>query len=464
MPRSKKTSNDTLTYTKKTVYELNGKKAFDTALAYAEEYKKFLDTSKTEREAVATAIKMAEANGYKAYSLGKTVKPGDRYYFNNRDKNLFLFQIGSEPLENGIRITASHIDSPRLDLKPCPLYEESGMSFFKTHYYGGIRKYQWVTVPLALHGIVARTDGTVVNINIGDEDGDPVFYVDDLLPHLGRATNAKPLGEAIPAEKLNVVTGSFPGEKADEKDAVKAYTLSLIHEKYGICEEDFFSADLCLVPAGKARDVGFDRSLIVGYGHDDKCCAYPSLTALFAAKDSPHTLLTILADKEEIGSEGVSGMQCDLVLDLIDQFSKSLKANPAIVRANSKCLSADVTANYDPAFSEVFEIRNSAIVNCGISLMKYTGSGGKGGSNDAPAEYVAWIRQMLKAADVVWQMAELGKVDVGGGGTVAKYLANHNIPTIDIGVGVLSMHAPYELISKADLYEGHKAMLSFNTF
>ncbi|MBQ7152354.1 MAG: aminopeptidase, partial [Clostridia bacterium] len=282
MPRSKKTSNDTLTYTKKTVYELNGKKAFDTALAYAEEYKKFLDTSKTEREAVATAIKMAEANGYKAYSLGKTVKPGDRYYFNNRDKNLFLFQIGSEPLENGIRITASHIDSPRLDLKPCPLYEESGMSFFKTHYYGGIRKYQWVTVPLALHGIVARTDGTVVNINIGDEDGDPVFYVDDLLPHLGRATNAKPLGEAIPAEKLNVVTGSFPGEKADEKDAVKAYTLSLIHEKYGICEEDFFSADLCLVPAGKARDVGFDRSRIVGYGHDDKCCAYPYQTALFA--------------------------------------------------------------------------------------------------------------------------------------------------------------------------------------
>jgi aspartyl aminopeptidase len=458
---------DTLMYHKKSFYEVFKPDAPEiTAMQeYAKGYMTYMDASKTEREAVVASIALCEANGYREWKLGEPLVAGDRVYYNNRGKNLFVFAVGSEPINCGIRFVASHIDAPRLDLKPCPVYEDHGMGFFKTHYYGGIRKYQWVTVPLALHGVVVKNDGTVVDITVGEDDTDPVFYINDLLPHLGRADEAKPLGSAIPGEKLNILVGSQPlyeeGEDKPAADGVKLNVLKMLNERYGIVEEDFISAELSIVPAMKARDVGFDRSMIGAYGHDDRVCSYPALTALFESEDSVHTRMAILADKEEIGSEGVTGMQCELVLDLVDALAASLGGCSAIVRANSKCLSADVTANYEPNFSDVFEIRNSAIINCGVSLAKYTGSGGKGGTNDAPAEFVGWIRSVLNNAGVVWQMAELGRVDAGGGGTVAKYLSKHNIDTIDIGVGVTSMHAPYEVIAKADLYETHRAFKAF---
>lgn len=459
---SEKKKYEELTYSKKSFYEVfeNEPTMIDAAYDYARGYATYLDSSKTEREAVITSIALAEKNGYRAWKLGDPVKAGDRIYYNNRGKNLFVMQIGTEPINCGIRIVASHIDSPRLDLKPCPAYEDNGMAFFKTHYYGGVRKYQWVTVPLALHGVVIKADGEVVDVCVGEDDADPIFYINDLLPHLGRAQSEQPLAKAIPGEKLNVLIGSCPLADA-EKDAVKIHALKLLNDKYGITERDLLSAELCVVPALKARDVGFDRSMMAAYGHDDRVCAYPSLTALFESEDTTHTKMIILADKEETGSEGATGMQCEVVLDLIDLLAEALGGKPSIVRANSKCLSSDVTANFEPNFPDVFEIRNSSIINCGVSIAKYTGSGGKGGTNDAHAEYTAWVRSVLDKAGIVWQIAELGRVDAGGGGTVAKYLSKHNIDTIDIGVGVTAMHAPYELISKADLYEAHRAFAAF---
>ena len=420
-----------------------------------------MDESKTEREAVKTSIALAEKNGYKPYSFGMSIKPGDKYYYNNRSRNLYLFRVGTENINNGIRIVASHIDSPRLDFKQTPIYEDGGFCFAKTHYYGGVRKYQWVALPLALHGTVAKKDGSVVDIKIGDELGDPVFYINDLLPHLAKDQSAKPLSTAIPAESLNIVLGSRPIKDEEGGDRVKLNVLNLLNEKYGITEEDFLSADIFAVPAEKAKDVGFDRSLISAYGHDDKVCAYPSLTALFESDDSVHTVMVVLADKEEIGSEGNTGMQCALFTDLMGAISEELGGNIYSVKANSKCLSADVNACFDPNFAEVFESRNSAKINCGIAMSKYTGSGGKGGTNDAPAEYVAWIRKIFEDNGVIWQAAELGKADQGGGGTVAKFIAKHNIETVDLGVAVISMHAPYELVSKADVYTAHKAFLAF---
>ena len=457
-----KKSYEELTYQKKSFYEVfeNDAATVDAAYDYAHGYMRYLDDAKTEREAVTAAIALAEAKGYRAWSLGDEIKVGDRLYFNNRGKNLFLLQIGSEPINSGIRIVAAHIDSPRLDLKPCPLYEDNGMGFFKTHYYGGVRKYQWVTVPLALHGVVIKADGETVNVSIGEDDSDPIFYINDLLPHLGGAQSEKPLGSAIPGEKLNVLIGSRPLADA-EKDAVKIHALKLLNEQYGITEKDLLSAELGVVPALKARDVGFDRSMIAAYGHDDRVCAYPAMTALFTEENDTHTKMVILADKEETGSDGVTGMQCEVILDLIDTLAEALGGKSAIVRANSKCLSSDVTANYEPNFPDVFEIRNSSIINCGVSISKYTGARGKSSTNDATAEYTAWLRRVLDGAGVVWQIAELGAVDAGGGGTVAKYLSVHNIDTIDIGVGVTAMHAPYEVISKADLYEAHRAFAAF---
>ena len=390
------------------------------------------------------------------------VKAGGKYYYNNRDKNLFVFSIGSENIENGIRISAAHVDSPRIDLKPCPLYQEGGMSFFKTHYYGGIRKYQWVTIPLALHGVVVKADGTVVNVTIGEDDNDPLLYINDLLPHLGHGDDRKPLGEAIPGEKLNVLVGSIPCGEGE--DAIKLNVMKILNEKYDIVEEDFLSAELCVVPAAKARDVGLDRSMIGAYGHDDRVCAYPALTALFDNVDSKHTLMCILADKEETGSDGITGMQSDLILDLIAEISASLGADPIKVRANSKCLSADVSAAYDPNFADVFERRNAPLLSCGAILMKYTGSRGKGGTSDANPEFIAWLRGVLAKDNVLWQTGELGKVDVGGGGTVAKFIAKHNIDTVDLGVPVISMHAPYEIVSKVDVYETYRAFCAFSKY
>ena len=455
--------NKNLRYEKKTVYELAGATVVNEAYEYAKNYVKFLDASKTEREAVVESIRIAEAAGYRAWNFGDAINVGDKLYYNNRGKNIFLFRIGTENINNGIRITAAHIDSPRLDLKPVPLYEENGMSFFKTHYYGGVRKYQWLAMPLALHGVVVKQDGTVVDVVVGEDETDPVMYITDLLPHLARAQGGKTINEVFQAEKLNILVGSRPVD-GEEKDAVKAGVLNYLNEKYGIAEDDFLSAELSIVPAAKARDVGFDRSMICGYGHDDRVCSYPSLTAMIDSENTTHTSMCLLVDKEETGSDGVTGMQSSLITDLIAEIAKALGGNEAAVRANSKCLSSDVTAVYDPNYADVYEHRNSSLLGCGVSICKYTGSGGKGGTSDASAEMVGWTRRFLNEAGVVWQICELGKTDVGGGGTVAKYMANHNIDTIDIGVGVLSMHAPYEVIAKVDLYEAYRAFKAFYQF
>ena len=455
--------NQNLRYEKKTVYELAGATVVEEAYEYAKNYVKFLDAAKTEREAVVESVRIAEAAGYRAWNFGDPINAGDKLYYNNRGKNIFLMRIGTENINNGIRITAAHIDSPRLDLKPVPLYEEHGMSFFKTHYYGGVRKYQWLAMPLALHGVVVKQDGTVVDVVIGEDEADPVMYITDLLPHLARAQGGKALNEVFQAEKLNILVGSRPVD-GEEKDAVKAGVLNYLNEKYGIVEEDFLSAELSIVPAAKARDVGFDRSMICAYGHDDRVCAYPSLTAMIDSTDTVHTSMCLLVDKEETGSDGVTGMQSSLIVDVIAEIAKALGGNEAAVRANSKCLSSDVTATFDPNYADVYEHRNSSLIGCGVCLCKYTGSGGKGGTSDASAEMVGWTRRFLNEAGVVWQISELGKTDVGGGGTVAKYMANHNIDTIDIGVGVLSMHAPYELIAKVDLYEAYRAFKAFYQF
>ena len=452
-----------LIYEKKTVYEKAGADVVNAAYDYAKGYARFLDAAKTEREAVTECVRMAEEAGFRPYSFGDALKAGDKRYYNNRGKGIYLFRVGSEAINNGIRITAAHLDSPRLDLKQVPVYEESGMCYLKTHYYGGIRKYQWLATPLALHGVVVKQNGEVVTVVIGEKDSDPVMYITDLLPHLAAAENEKPVSKAFQAEKLNILVGSRPVE-GEEKDAVKMGVLNYLYENYGITEEDLLSAELSIVPAAKARDVGLDRSMIGGYGHDDRCCAYPSITALINADDSIHTTMCILVDKEETGSDGVSGMQSRLILDLIGEITKALGGNEPTVRANSKCLSSDVTATFDPAFADVYEHRNSSLIGCGVSMCKFTGSRGKGGTSDASAELVGWVRRCLNEAGVVWQTCELGKTDVGGGGTVAKFLANHNIDTVDLGVGVLSMHAPYELIAKVDLYEAYRAFYAFYRF
>lgn len=427
---------------------------------YAEGYKKFLDAGKTERESVKVAIKHAEAKGFSEYHLGDKLKVGDKKYFINRAKSLVLFKIGSKNIEeDGIRLIASHIDAPRIDLKQVPIYEDSNMCFFKTHYYGGIKKYQWTAIPLALHGTVILKDGKKVDICIGEDAGDPVFCINDLLPHLDR-NSSKQANNIIEGEQLNVLVGgmTFDDKKVSEK--VKLNILSILNEKYGMCEEDFLSSELCVVPAFAARDIGFDRSLIGAYGHDDRVCAYPALTAILDS-DSEHTMVVLLVDKEEIGSEGTTGMKCQIYYDLMEEISESLGANFRKVRNASRCLSADVTAGYDPSFAQVYEKMNAAIISAGTCMNKFTGAGGKSSSSDASAEFVGEIRRAFADADVVWQMAELGKVDIGGGGTVAKYIANLNIDTVDIGVPVLSMHAPFEVISKADLYSNYKAFLAF---
>ena len=450
-------------YEKKTVYEKAGAEIVAAAYEYAKGYAEFLDTAKTEREAVAECVRMAEAAGYRAYQFGDPMKAGDKLYYNNRGKNIFMFRIGSEPINNGVRITAAHLDSPRLDLKQVPVYEDNGMCFLKTHYYGGVRKYQWLAMPLALHGVVIKQSGESVTITIGEKESDPVMYITDLLPHLASGQAGQTIREAFPAERLNILVGSKPLE-GEEKDGIKHGVLNYLYTEYGITEEDLLSAELCIVPAARARDVGFDRSMICAYGHDDRVCAYPSITALIDAEDTAHTSMCLLVDKEETGSDGVTGMQSSLITDLISEISRALGGNEATVRANSKCLSSDVTAAFDPNFSDVYEHRNSSLISCGVSMCKYTGSGGKGGTSDASAELVGWVRRCLNEAGVVWQTCELGKTDVGGGGTVAKYMANHNIDTIDIGVGVLSMHAPYEVISKVDLYEAYRAFKAFYNF
>lgn len=429
------------------------------AFEFAKGYMNFLDNAKTEREAVCEAIKLAEAKGYKEYKIGDKISVGDKFYLNNRAKSIYFVSVGTEDIANGIRIMAAHIDAPRIDLKQVPLYEADGMAFLKTHYYGGIRKYQWTATPLAMHGAVVKADGTVVNVTVGEDDSDPIFYINDLLPHLAANQSKEPLGTAIKGETLNILCGSMPVE-GEESDAIKKNVIKLLNEKYGITESDFISAEISLVPAAKARDIGLDRALIGSYGHDDRVCSYPALMAMLDTP-SDKTVMCVLADKEETGSIGVTGMQSQIFTDLMDEIAINLGANPRVVRGNSTCLSADVTAAFDPNFAEVYEKRNSAIIGSGVSISKYTGARGKSGTSDASAEFVGAIRNMLDTAGVVWQSAELGKVDEGGGGTVAAYIANRNIDTLDIGVPVISMHAPYEVVSKVDVYAAYEAFAAF---
>lgn len=451
-----------LSYKKKNFFEASDDAKIKAAFDYAEGYKKYIDSSKTEREAVKASISLCQAKGYEEYRFGDNLKKGGKYYFNNRGKSLVVFKIGTEDVgEKGIRILASHIDSPRIDVKQNPLYEDSSMAFLKTHYYGGIKKYQWTAIPLALHGTVVLKSGEVVDIAIGEKESDPVFYVNDLLPHLSREQNSKPLAQAIDGESLNILVGGLPFKDDEVKETVKLSVLKNLNDAYGMEESDFLSAELSAVPAFNARDIGFDRALVGGYGHDDRVCSYPALTALLDSDDDKNTVMVVLADKEEIGSEGNTGMQCKVYEDLIDIISAFFGKPSALCRANSLCLSADVTAAFDPNFAGVFEKRNSSLVSYGAAVCKFTGAGGKSGSSDASAEFCGKLRKLFDDAGVIWQTAELGKVDAGGGGTVAKFIAKLNIDTIDIGVPVISMHAPYEVISKGDLYSVYEAFAAF---
>ncbi|MDY2809995.1 MAG: aminopeptidase [Candidatus Faecousia sp.] len=424
--------------------------------AYCKRYAAFMDACKTEREATAWTAKAAEAHGFKPFAAGMTLNPGDKVYYVNRKKSIILAVMGEKSLAEGANICAAHVDSPRMDLKPNPLYEDSEIAYFKTHYYGGIKKYQWPTVPLALHGVVYRKDGSVITVTIGEDDTDPVLVVSDLLIHLSADQMKKPLAEGIAGEQLNVILGTEPIE-GEGSDLVKLNVMKLLNEKYGLIEEDFLSAELTIVPAGKCREVGLDRSLLGAYGHDDRVCAYAEIEPLLSMGIPTHTAVCILADKEEIGSVGISGMQSQcfetFMQDLCDIQGVSLNH----CFANSFCLSADVSNAFDPNFAETCDRRNNAMLNYGVSIMKYTGSRGKGGCSDASAEAMGHVRTTLDKAGVIWQVSTLGKVDQGGGGTVAAYMANRNIVTVDAGVPVLCMHAPLEIVSKLDCYETMKA-------
>ena len=419
--------------------------------AFAKRYMAFMDECKTEREATSWAVREAEKLGYKPFTPGMSANPGDKIYYNCRDKAIALAVIGTESLSKGANICAAHVDSPRMDLKPNPLYEDGEIAYFKTHYYGGIKKYQWPTIPLALHGVVYRQDGSVITITIGEDDNDPVLMVTDLLPHLAADQMQKTLAKGIAGEQLNVILGTEPIE-GEGADLVKLNVMKWLNEKYGLIEADFQSAELVIVPAGRCREVGFDRSLISAYGHDDRVCAYAELEALFTIDTPAKTAVCILADKEEIGSVGISGMQSHYFEHFMGGLCDAQGVKLEDCFANSFCLSADVSNAHDPNFAEVSDRRNNAAVNYGVSICKYTGRAGKGGASDASAEAMGHVRTTFNNAGVIWQLATLGKVDQGGGGTVAAYMANRNIVTVDAGVPVLSMHAPLELVSKLDTY------------
>lgn len=437
----------------------------EVAYAYCEGYKDFLNNAKTEREFTAKAVEVLREAGYVAFEEGRQYKPGDKVYYINRGKSLLMSTFGTASLERGVRLNAAHIDSPRLDLKPNPLYENHEMAYFKTHYYGGIRKYQWVTVPLAMHGVIIKKNGETVNVCVGEAEGDPVFCVTDLLPHLGAKQNERKLSEGIKGEELNIVIGSLPFvDSAEEdaiKEAVKLNALALLNERYGVTEQDFMRAEIEFVPATKAMDIGFDRSLIGAYGQDDKVCAYTALTAEISVKNPYYTTVTVLADKEEIGSYGNTGLSSDFVLHYLEDLAACQGVSVRKVLRNSIALSSDVNGAYDPSFAYVYEERNSCFINKGPCLTKYTGARGKSGSNDASAETMAKIISIMDEAGVYWQIGELGAVDEGGGGTVALYVASMDMDVVDLGVPILCMHSPFELSSKLDVYYTHKAFAAF---
>ncbi len=443
----------------------NGYELIDTAERiavedYCEGYKAYLNVSRTEREAVAEAIRIADEKGFVPFVPGMELKAGMKLYRSNRGKALMLAVIGSKSLSQGCNIAAAHVDAPRLDLKQLPLYEDNELAYFKTHYYGGIKKYQWLTVPLELHGVVALKSGETVEVVIGREKDDPRFVITDLLPHLAADQSRKTLSEAIPGESLNILIGSQPYDD-EGKDRVKLAVMSILNDTYGICEEDFLSAELEAVPAYDVCDIGLDRSLVGGYGHDDRVCSYAELKAIFDIENPEMTAVCILADKEEIGSEGTSGMQSAAFECFMEDLCAAQGVELRRCFENSSCLSADVCNAFDPNFPEVSEKRNNGKINYGLALCKYTGARGKSGTNDADAELVAKLRSLFADKGVIWQMAELGKVDQGGGGTVAKYMANRNISTIDAGVPVLSMHAPFEVVAKFDCYMTYKGVKAF---
>lgn len=441
--------------------------------AFAEGYKKFISDCKTERECVKELIAQAKQAGFEnlddVIAAGKTLKTGDKVYAQNMGKTLALFVIGKQPLEKGMNILGAHIDSPRLDLKQNPLYEDTDMALLDTHYYGGVKKYQWVTLPLALHGVVVKKDGTSINVSIGEKEDDPVFGITDLLIHLAGEQMEKKAAKVVEGEQLDVLVGSIPflneEEKEKSKDAVKANVLNILKEQYNIEEEDFLSAEIEVVPAGKARDYGFDRSMIMGYGHDDRVCAYPSFVAALEAGTCEKTSVCLLVDKEEIGSVGATGMQSKFFTYAVAEILEAMGGYSQIAfnraMTNSKVLSSDVSAAYDPLYASVMEKKNAAYFGKGLVFNKYTGSRGKGGSNDANPEYMAELRRIMDENDVAFQTSELGKVDQGGGGTIAYILANYNMSVIDSGVAVLNMHAPWEIISKVDIYEAKRGYTAF---
>lgn len=452
----------------KNVWETYTKEDKNALFAYGERYRQFITNNKTERECVKDMIAQAETKGYRDIQTliknNVSLQAGDKVYANYNDKTLLMFCIGKRPMTEGMNLLGAHLDSPRLDLKPNPLYEDTDLAMLKTHYYGGVKKYQWVTMPLAIHGVVAKKDGSVVDIVIGEAPTDPVIGISDLLIHLASEQMQKKVTEAIKGEDLNICIGSIPLE-GEEKDKVKANILKLLYEKYGIIEEDFVSSELEIVPAGAARDYGLDRSMILGYGQDDRVCAYASFEAQLEVSDPERTTATILVDKEEIGSVGASGMHSrffeNMVAEVMDRMGCYSSLNLKRCLSRSKMLSSDVTAGYDPNYPSVLEKNNAAYFGKGVVFMKYTGARGKSGSNEANAEFVAQLRSVMEEAKVAWQTAELGRIDLGGGGTIAYILAQYAMEVIDCGVPVHSMHAPWEITSKADLYEMRKAYIAF---
>lgn len=459
-----------LTHSFKNAWEALEEGELDLCFSYSEAYKKFLDVGKTERESANEILRLAEEQGYKSIDLflnGKEkLKAGAKVYAMNRDKSIVLFLIGEKPLKEGMNIVGAHIDVPRIDLKPFPLYEDSDLAFFKTHYYGGIKKYQWTATPLALHGVVFNKDNEKINVVIGEDESDPILAITDLLPHLAKDQVSKTLAEGIDGETLNVLVGNMPIGDDKTKDKVKLHVLKILGEKYGIKEEDFLSAEFEIVPAGKAKDLGFDRSMISAYGHDDRVCSYAGLTALFALDNIQTTACGMFMDKEEVGSQGNTGSQSrffeNIVAELIalqEENYNDLYLRRAI--SNTQVLSGDVGAAFDPNFAGAYDKKNSPLIGRGVQLVKYTGARGKGGCNDANAEFLGEVRKIFNDNNVVWQIGELGKVDQGGGGTIAYILANSNAEVVDCGVPVLSMHAPYEIVSKVDVYMTFKAYKAF---
>ena len=428
---------------------------------FCDGYIDFLNAAKTEREIVIFMKEKAESLGFKEFDKTKKYKAGDKIYKVQKNKAIILSVIGKRPITDGVKLAIAHIDSPRLDLKPNPLYESEEMALFKTHYYGGIKKYQWVTIPLALHGVVVKPDGKKITVNIGEDDKDPKFVITDLLPHLGKEQEKRPLADGIKGEELNVVVGSRPFKDDKASNLVKLNILKMLNDKYGIVEKDFLSAELEIVPAFKACDIGLDRSMIGAYGHDDRVCGYPAAEAAFNIKNPAYTVVTILTDKEEIGSYGNTGLDSDYLPYFLTDLALCFGAEGRDVMTKSECLSADVNAAFDPTFPEVMEKRNASYINKGVVITKYTGARGKSGSSDASAELMGKVRGFLEDKKVVWQIGELGAVDAGGGGTVALYVASHDIDVVDLGVPVLSMHAPFEVVSKIDVYSAYRAFYEF---